>query len=159
MAASQLLSTTNPVSTTCHSTLAIWIRRVIGVLIILFLLADHAGQLLKLDTAVGDTIDFIYPERVVIPLGLALPVCTVSQPATPMCQSIYVPQQGDVVISTGDRDATAPASRASPAGVWAATVKRPSMPAVTMTPPRLERLRAPVNRARWTPSGRWDEMS
>lgn len=79
MAVNQLLSTTNTNTATYNtsSTAAIWTGRIMSGLIILFLLADGASHLLKLDTAVEGTIDLGYPESVVVPLGLTLLACTI----------------------------------------------------------------------------------
>jgi hypothetical protein len=64
-------STTRPVIT------KLWTARVIGALLILFLLVDAAGKVLRLAPYVEGTAKVGYPDGCLVPLGLVLLASTV----------------------------------------------------------------------------------
>lgn len=51
--------------------------RIVSGLVILFLLQDSLIKVFNLDVAVDATVELGYPERLVIPIGVTLLVCTV----------------------------------------------------------------------------------
>lgn len=54
------------------SNVKLWTSRVVGGLVILFLLVDGAGKVLRLAPYVGGTAKVGYPTSCLVPLGLAL---------------------------------------------------------------------------------------
>ncbi|HMM80664.1 MAG TPA: DoxX family protein [Pyrinomonadaceae bacterium] len=59
------------------STKALWAGRIISALPILFLLMDAVGKFVKPEPVVSGTIALGYNESVILPLGIALLVCTI----------------------------------------------------------------------------------
>ena len=55
----------------------LWTGRIISTLVILFLLADSVGKLMKLAPYMEGTVRAGYPAGLVVPLGIVLLVCTV----------------------------------------------------------------------------------
>ena len=67
-----------PSSTTTRSATAkTWVARVVGSLLVLFLLIDGAGKVLRLAPYVEGTARVGYPASCLIPLGLVLLACTI----------------------------------------------------------------------------------
>jgi hypothetical protein len=64
-------------STTRSATPKTWAARVVGSLLVLFLLIDGAGKVLHLAPYVEGTARVGYPTSCLIPLGLALVACTI----------------------------------------------------------------------------------
>lgn len=56
---------------------ALWAARIISGLVALFLLMDGAMKLVKPAFVVDETMRLGYPERVIVPLGVVLIVCTI----------------------------------------------------------------------------------
>jgi len=56
---------------------ALWAARIISGLVALFLLMDGAMKLVKPAFVVDETMRLGYPERVILPLGVVLIVCTI----------------------------------------------------------------------------------
>jgi DoxX-like family len=63
---------TDPVSTT-----RLWAGRIISTLLVLFLLFDGVGKLMKLPPVVEGTARHGYPESLIIPLGITELACTI----------------------------------------------------------------------------------
>jgi hypothetical protein len=63
--------------TTRYASVKTWGGRVVGSLLVLFLLIDGAGKVLRLAPYVEGTARVGYPVSCVIPLGLALLSCTI----------------------------------------------------------------------------------
>jgi hypothetical protein len=65
-------------SPTTHSaTTKIWTARVLGSLLVLFLLVDGAGKVLRFAPYVEGTARVGYPATCLVPLGLVLIACTI----------------------------------------------------------------------------------
>ena len=64
-------------ATTRSATPAIWTARILGSLLVLFLLVDGAGKVLRLGPYVEGTARVGYPASCLIPLGLVLIACTI----------------------------------------------------------------------------------
>ncbi len=64
-------------TTTGSATAKIRVARVVGSLLVLFLLIDGAGKVLRLAPYVEGTARVGYPASCLIPLGLALLACTI----------------------------------------------------------------------------------
>ena len=56
---------------------ALWAARIITALVALFLLMDGVMKLVKPAFVVEETMRLGYPERVIVPIGIVLIVCTV----------------------------------------------------------------------------------
>lgn len=56
---------------------ALWAARIISGLVALFLLMDGAMKLVKPAFVVDETMRLGYPERVIVPIGIVLIVCTI----------------------------------------------------------------------------------
>ncbi|HEY0730509.1 MAG TPA: DoxX family protein [Pyrinomonadaceae bacterium] len=56
---------------------ALWAARIITGLVALFLLMDGAMKLVKPAFVVEETMRLGYPERVIVPIGIVLIVCTI----------------------------------------------------------------------------------
>lgn len=56
---------------------AFWAARIISGLVALFLLLDGAMKLVKPAFVVEETMRLGYPERVIVPIGIVLIVCTI----------------------------------------------------------------------------------
>lgn len=56
---------------------ALWAARIISGLVALFLLLDGGMKLVKPAFVVTETMRLGYPERVIVPLGVVLIVCTI----------------------------------------------------------------------------------
>ena len=56
---------------------ALWAARIITGLVALFLLMDGAMKLVKPAFVVEETMRLGYPERVIVPIGVVLIVCTI----------------------------------------------------------------------------------
>lgn len=56
---------------------ALWAARIIIGLVALFLLMDGAMKLVKPAFVVEETMRLGYPERVIVPIGIVLIVCTI----------------------------------------------------------------------------------
>jgi hypothetical protein len=63
--------------TTRSRTAKTWTARVLGSLLVLFLLVDGAGKVLRLAPYVEGTVRVGYPATCLVPLGLVLVVCTI----------------------------------------------------------------------------------
>jgi DoxX-like family len=63
---------TVPISTT-----RLWAGRMISILLVLFLLVDGVGKLMKLPPVVEGTARLGYPESLILPLGILELACTV----------------------------------------------------------------------------------
>jgi hypothetical protein len=55
----------------------VWTARILGTLVILFLLVDAAGKILRLAPYVEGTVSVGYPTGCLVPLGLVLLVSTI----------------------------------------------------------------------------------
>jgi DoxX-like family len=55
----------------------LWTARILGLLVLLFLLFDAVGKLLRLGPVVQGTLRVGYPDTVIVPLGIVLLVSTV----------------------------------------------------------------------------------
>ena len=55
----------------------LWTRRVLGTLVVLFLLFDAVAKLLRLQPVIDGTVRVGYPEGVIVPLGIVLLISTV----------------------------------------------------------------------------------
>ncbi len=64
-------------TTTRSATAKTWTARVVGSLLVLFLLIDGAGKVLRLAPYVEGTARVGYPASCLIPLGLVLLACTI----------------------------------------------------------------------------------
>jgi hypothetical protein len=64
-------------STTRAANVKIWAARILGALVILFLLADGAGKVLRLAPYVEGTARVGYPAGCLVPLGLVLLASTI----------------------------------------------------------------------------------
>ena len=64
-------------TTTRSATAKTWAARVVGSLLVLFLLIDGAGKVLRLAPYVEGTARVGYPASCVVPLGLVLLACTI----------------------------------------------------------------------------------
>jgi hypothetical protein len=71
---------------------ALWVGRIIGWLIALFLLVDAVAKLFKPAPVVEGTVRLGYPESVIVPLGITLLVCTILYliPATSVLGAILL---------------------------------------------------------------------
>jgi hypothetical protein len=67
----------SPESSTRAATAKIWTARILGALVILFLLVDGAGKVLRLAPYVEGTAKAGYPDASVVPLGLVLLASTI----------------------------------------------------------------------------------
>ena len=54
-----------------------WAGWIISALLVLFLLFDGVGKLLKLEFVVQATVELGYSESVILPLGVVLTACTI----------------------------------------------------------------------------------
>ena len=54
-----------------------WTARILGALVVLFLLADGAGKVLKLAPYVEGTAKLGFPPGSLVPMGIALLACTI----------------------------------------------------------------------------------
>jgi hypothetical protein len=63
-------------SSTRAATAKLWTARILGSLVILFLLVDGAGKVLRLAPYVEGTAKVGYPAESLVPLGVVLLVCT-----------------------------------------------------------------------------------
>ena len=59
------------------ATAATWVARILGSLLVLFLLADGAGKVLRFAPYVEGTARVGYPASCLVPLGLVLLACTI----------------------------------------------------------------------------------
>ena len=55
----------------------LWTGRIISALVILFLLIDSVGKIVKLAPYLEGTVKVGYPASLVVPLGIVLLICTV----------------------------------------------------------------------------------
>jgi DoxX-like family len=55
----------------------LWTGRIISALVILFLVADSVGKVMKLAPYLEGTVKVGYPASLVVPLGIVLLICTV----------------------------------------------------------------------------------
>jgi hypothetical protein len=55
----------------------LWTGRIISALVILFLVADSVGKIVKLTPYLEGTVKVGYPASLVVPLGIVLLICTV----------------------------------------------------------------------------------
>jgi hypothetical protein len=55
----------------------LWTGRIISALVILFLVADSIGKLMRFAPYLEGTVKLGYPASVLVPLGIVLLVCTV----------------------------------------------------------------------------------
>lgn len=62
---------------TTDSKRMVWVGRVMSALVVLFLLVDGVGKVLRLETAVEGTVQLGYPEGLVVEIGIVLLSCTV----------------------------------------------------------------------------------
>ena len=71
---------------------ALWVGRIIGWLIALFLLVDAVAKLFKPAPVVEATVRLGYPESAIVPLGITLLVCTILYliPATSVLGAILL---------------------------------------------------------------------
>jgi hypothetical protein len=64
-------------TTTRSGTAKTWAARIVGSLLVLFLLVDGSGKVLRLSPYVEGTARVGYPASCLIPLGLVLLACTI----------------------------------------------------------------------------------
>ena len=76
MSATRTNESISPEATITTVPARIWANRIITGLLVLFLLSDAIGKIVRLEASVEGTVDLGYPDATVIWIGMTLLLCT-----------------------------------------------------------------------------------